>query len=593
MNDQYVLGVHFGHNASMALARNGLIVAALAEERLRRIKNYTGFPAQAIRWAVDTYLAGDAGRIDRAVIPMATNIDYHFYTHQDRFADGRYFGCYHETEKNEIPDFFRYPDEAAAREYIARDQAHVARLNADADLTRRMRGFFRQELGVNADRLTFLDHHAAHAESACLSLPPGREWLVFTLDASGDNVCATVSRYDGQTRTELARVPRYAALGTFYREVTAFLGMKPDEHEFKVMGLAPYAKEHDVRRVFRKFAPLVGVNACGEFESAFPLEWMKYYLLRECVYDRFDSVAGAAQLLLETRVTEWVRHWIAQSGIRRIALAGGVFLNVKLNQRLSQCDEVEEVYIVPSAGDESLVFGCCRHGAAALGQTARPLRELYLGPEYTPADVERALAACPERGDWEIRRESDIDACVAGLLARGEVVARFAGRAEFGARALGNRSLLADPRNRETVRVINEMIKGRDFWMPFTPSILAEDLDQYVRNPRQVFAPYMIICFDSTPAGQAHLPAAMHPYDFTLRPQAVLEDWNPRYHRLLREFKRLTGVGGVLNTSLNLHGEPLVQAPADALHVLRHSGLRRLALEDWLITKKQPDASAP
>lgn len=587
-DDTWVLGVHFGHNASVALAHHGEIVCALSEERLCRIKNYTGFPTRALRHALDTYLDGDPAGLDLAVIPMATNIDFHFYTHGDRFADGHYFGYYRDSQRNEIPDFFRRHDEAALAEYVARDEAHVARVNADPELTARRRAFFREHLDVNADRIAFIDHHTAHACSACLSLPPGEEWLVFTLDASGDNRCASVSRFDGRTLTTLATAPRYASLGTFYREVTAFLGMKPDEHEFKVMGLAPYAKDWDVRRVFeKKFAPLVRIGADGMFATAFAMELSRYFLLRECVYERFDSVAGAAQMLLEARVTEWITHWVRRTGIPRVALAGGVFMNVKLNQRIAASDDVQTIYIVPSAGDESLVMGCCYYGTTRCAGpgAARPLGHLYLGPAHDDAEVESALRACPEAGHWRVRRVADVDREVAELLARGEVVGRCAGRAEWGARALGNRSLLADPRHRETVRIINEMIKGRDFWMPFTPSILAEDIDRYVVNPKGLFAPYMVISFDSTPLAREHLPAAMHPYDFTLRPQCVTRDWNPRYHALLTRFKELTGVGGVLNTSLNLHGEPLVQSPADALHVFRNSGLRHLAIENWLISK--------
>ena len=165
------------------------------------------------------------------------------------------------------------------------------------------------------------------------------------------------------------------------------------------------------------------------------------------------------------------------------------------------------------------------------------------------------------------------------------MVARSTGPAEFGARALGNRSILADASRPEVVRVINEMIKSRDFWMPFAPAILESRAADYLVNPKGLAAPYMVLSFDSTPAAQ-DLLAAMHPYDLTLRPAVIPESWNPGFHRLMCGFERLTGRGGMLNTSFNLHGLPIVNTPDDALDVLEASGLKHLALGGWLITKR-------
>ena len=161
----------------------------------------------------------------------------------------------------------------------------------------------------------------------------------------------------------------------------------------------------------------------------------------------------------------------------------------------------------------------------------------------------------------------------------------MAGRMEWGARALGNRSILANPSNTDVVMVLNEQMKDRDFWMPFTPSILEERANDYVMNPKKLYTPYMIITFDSTTLARKELKAALHPYDFTARPQFVRKSWNPRYHKILKEFEKLTGIGGVLNTSFNLHGYPIVLGPAEALHAFRKSGLEFLALENYLISK--------
>ena len=174
---------------------------------------------------------------------------------------------------------------------------------------------------------------------------------------------------------------------------------------------------------------------------------------------------------------------------------------------------------------------------------------------------------------------------VAGLLAQGKVVARCSGRMEFGLRALGNRSILADPRNPNTVRKINQAIKFRDFWMPFTPSILAESADAYLVNSKGVRSPFMTMAFDTTPQGRAELPAALHPADFTARPQ-ILERWhNEPYYDLIEAFRQRTGVAGILNTSFNLHGEPIVLGPTEAIRTLDNSALDALLMEDILLER--------
>jgi len=180
----------------------------------------------------------------------------------------------------------------------------------------------------------------------------------------------------------------------------------------------------------------------------------------------------------------------------------------------------------------------------------------------------------------------DIDGYVGERVARGDVVARFSGRCEWGARALGNRSILADARNRDVVMKINEAVKNRDFWMPFAPSIMKERAEDYIVNPRRFPAPYMIVSFDTTEKGREALRAALHQYDFTARPQVVEKSWNPGYHRVMKNFEDETGEGGFLNTSFNLHGYPIVCSPQDAIRTLEVTGLENLALGDWFISKK-------
>ena len=263
-------------------------------------------------------------------------------------------------------------------------------------------------------------------------------------------------------------------------------------------------------------------------------------------------------------------------------------MNVKANQLIAELPEVKSIYIVPSCGDESTSFGAAFWAYQKYADVEKypivPLKDLYLGTEYSDREISQELKKVRYRS-LKIEKKADIEKTVAGLLAKNKIVARFKGRAEWGARALGNRSIIANPSSFNVIKEINDQIKSRDFWMPFAPSIKLERLEKYVTNPKKIKVPYMIMTLDSTDLGKKELVAAMHPYDGTLRPQAVERDWNPGYWRLIDEFEKLTGIGGVLNTSFNLHGFPIVQTPEDALYVLEHSGLKYLAIGSYLVSK--------
>ena len=259
-------------------------------------------------------------------------------------------------------------------------------------------------------------------------------------------------------------------------------------------------------------------------------------------------------------------------------------MNVKLNKAIGELPEVDDLYVFPSCGDETNALGAAWAFLSDLGQAndIHPLESLYLGPEHVLEDYQKAAERAKELG-WFISSPSDIEAAVADLLSQGEVVARAQGREEFGARALGNRSILADPTRPDVVRTVNNAIKCRDFWMPFAPSVMIEFADRYIHNPKGFAAPYMILAFDSR--NTPEVKAACHPEDGTIRPQIVTKSQNPGFHRILDQFQQRTGRGTLLNTSFNIHGEPIVSSPADAIDVMQRSGLRYLALGPFLISK--------
>lgn len=575
-----ILGVHDGHLATAALVKNGRLTACVSEERFSRIKNQSGFPAQAIDFVLRQ--AGlDANELDLVVLAGYDLAPIGATTSQD---EGSLGGIY----KTISP----------LRRAWGSVEYHVPLLQGVGNLSYRLysRPGFRlirkqrlqkltRHLSIAPKKVRILDHHFCHAYSAMYGPPwKGKEYLVMTLDGEGDELCATVNLVqDGKLR-RLAVTAKKASLGWIYAEVTRYLGMKPLEHEYKVMGLAPYAQPEGVERSYKLMRKMVrlGVSNPLMFESPLRTNLSYRYFRGHFASHRFDWVAGAAQKLAEELVVDWIAAAVRETGVHRVSLAGGVFMNVKANLRVLEMEEVEELFVFPSGGDESNPIGAAWHGYTELtGECPEPLRDLYLGPAFEDSEIESSLG----KHKSEYQKYADIEKAIAELISKGKVVARMSGRMEWGARSLGNRSILADPSDWETVRVINSMIKQRDFWMPFAPSIMEAYADDYIENPKRMAAPYMIMAFNSKKLGREQLKAAMHPYDFTLRPQIVAKDWNPSYYSVLDAFRKEKSIGGVLNTSFNLHGEPVVCSPQDALHVLNYSGLEYIAIGNYLVSK--------
>jgi carbamoyltransferase len=360
-----------------------------------------------------------------------------------------------------------------------------------------------------------------------------------------------------------------------------------------VMGLAPYAPEKYARRAEEALRAVFDLDAGRPARFRWRAPGERYQLLlRAMVGLRFDWVAGGTQRLLEDVLLRWTRLMRERYGGGRLALGGGVFMNVKANMLIGQEDWVEDLFAFPSSGDESNAVGaaylgylqeCGRRGVTAAPQA---FGAAYLGPSVTDEEAEQVIRERGLEGQYKVAYHDRIEERIADLLVSDGVVARCAGRMEFGARALGNRSILANPSDHRVVGLINRMIKNRDFWMPFAPTVLGEREADYVVNPKGFDSPYMMLVFPTNPRRRDEIVAAIHSQDGTARPQILDETSNPSYYRVIREFEARTGIGAVLNTSFNLHGEPLVGSAADAVDTFERSGLPHLALEHWLISKQ-------
>lgn len=580
-----IISIHFGHNATVALLENGKITECVSEERFNRIKNSAGFPHKSLE-----YIKSKSTKTaDYYVFTQKYPWGYNFLK-----ANGFQSISYNKIQPSapQIPLRLRLWKKHFYKQSKDRMLESIKKIESNVILKEEMENYFSKLLNVPKEKILYTDHHLAHALSAKFFAKKDTESLIFTLDGEGDGLSSTVSVLKENNIEVLSKNNKTFSLGYLYREVTAFLGMKPDEHEFKVMGLAPYAKKEHVEKLLPVFEKVLRINKNGEFESEIPMPIIKYYLVENLLYKRFDTIAGAIQTFTENIVTEWIKHWIQKVEVSNICLSGGVAMNVKMNERIAELAEVSSISIVPSAGDESTVFGGCFVGYKKfcdehnLKCVLTPVTDLYLGTAFGRQEIENFLLTNGYQEKYNITEPQNIEMEVARLLADNNVVARFSGRMEFGARALGNRSILANPKSYENVRIINEMIKNRDFWMPFAASILEEDEERYIINPKKIPADFMAITFKTTPSAQVDLVGAIHPYDKTSRPQIVRRATNQNYHSLITEFKRLTGIGGILNTSFNLHGEPNVESPRDAMHTFENSGLSYLALGSFLVSKK-------
>ncbi|MEK6903127.1 MAG: carbamoyltransferase C-terminal domain-containing protein [Nanoarchaeota archaeon] len=589
--DIYILSMTLGHNATAAISKNAEIIATASEERFTRVKNVYGYPKEAIAYCLkEAHIP--SSRLDLVV--LASRITPPLLQTEDGFKEA---SPEHVIQKNWFSTLSKIRKKLKKVKIVDTALYNMAApIFAKKTHLQRV-ALLSHVLNVDKSKIISSEHHLTHAyagifSSDILYASKGKKLLVITVDGEGDMLSATVGIFDKETDTykRIASSGYAESLGHFYSAITAYLGMKMLEHEYKVMGLAPYSFSRQAEELYKEFRKYIWIDDELCIRTAVHSHEFEPLLEKICKRVRFDYVAAAAQRIVEVLLVELVKKSIVKTGIHSIILSGGVFMNVKANYEIIKLPEVEKIFIMPSSGDESLPIGSCYYGMQItnkeLLKTIKPITNLYYGPSFTNKEIEAAI----KKSEFAYRfRGKEINQEIARLLAKGQVVARYAGRMEFGARALGNRSILADASREEVLEEINRMIKMRDFWMPFAPSILAEHAYRYIKHPEllnKINPFFMTVTFESTPLAQKDLKAAIHPADKTLRPQFVTKEMNPEYYDLLREYAKKTGRYGLLNTSFNIHGEPIVCTPEDALYTLRNSGLKYAAIGQYMVFKR-------
>ncbi len=556
-----VLGIADNHDSGAAVVVHGRIAAAVNQERVDRIKTSGAFPWGAIDEALD--IAGVKARdVERIVVGTAFTPSALLRAFPDQHHQAKGQGQFSPL----LHAYVVYQSVLKA----------TGLFTVEVDACRALlRGRLAARPFGNAD-LVMVDHHRAHAQGAYRTQPE-EDCLVLTVDAMGDGTTATVSLGQGGRLDLLWRQSGLASINTFYSRITELLGFRANRHEGKITGLAAYVDppqallDHMRRRVSFRGPGFsrVSMTRVERVDDPFWAEIARWSR---------EEVAAAAQRVLEEAVVGFARYWIERTGQRKLALAGGVFANVKLNQRLAELPEVQSIWVFPHMGDGGLALG----GAlGSIGAEPRPLPHAWLGTDPTDRECSAAL----NLADLPRSRRDDIVGDAAALLADGKVLARCAGGMEWGPRALGNRTVFVSAKDPTVNDWLNVKLKRSEF-MPFAPIARLEDAARWFKGVDKAphASRFMTVCFDVTDEFAKRCPAAVH-VDGTARPQLVSADDNPDVHALLTAYGQRTGTPVLINTSFNIHEEPIVRTAQDAVRAYQLANLDALWLGPYLVER--------
>ena len=582
-----ILGITGGTLGGAALVTDGRIAAAVHEERLNRLKSSQGFPWQSIRAVLDLGGIGP-GEVDVVahaarrtfLIPEPREFDGWL---SERPGTGRHI-AETVTLSPQVPGPIQRLMFLMGKSDTLWNTAQMARIAVTLPNRSRIRRALQERLGITAP-LETIDHHDAHAFGAYFTAGHP-EATVFTLDGGGDGFCSKVYLARGGRIQRLDATTTFHSIGNYYAYVTKILGYKAQLHEGKITGLAAHGepRHRALLQRFIDFDTRTGrfVNRGGR------MLWPAIDQLRAALPSRYrpEDLAASIQELLEDAVTAYVSRWVRRTGVPHVILSGGVFANVKVNQRVHELPDVESVTIHPAMTDAGLGVGAA-FGSYARRPEARShpfeatrLEHVYLGPSWGESEM---LTALRREGLPAVRPEN-LEARVAELLAGGSIVARYDGAMEYGPRALGNRSILYQATDASVNDWLNKRLHRTEF-MPFAPVTLADSAGRCYRHLEgaEYTARFMTITFDCTEWMRREMPAVVH-VDGTARPQLLDRQTNSSYRRILEHYERLTGLNSIVNTSFNMHEEPIVCSPEDAVRGFMEAKLDCLAMGPFLAT---------
>jgi len=544
------------HDAAAVLVKDGEVVAAIEEERLNRIKHTNKAPIEAMRFCLDSY-GVKIQDIDRIAIHGLD--DYMNHKFRDYYL------------KNTELEMFM--DAKALHQHL-----------------------IKQAFGydIDGEKLVFVHHHIAHAASA-FAQSGFDESLVLTIDAYGDGISGMVLEGKGTTMNKIVSLSDAKSLGRYYVGVIRFLGYDLFE-EYKVMGLAPYGDPSRYRRLFKFFYSLLPngdyVIHPGHLHLLFGAVPPKRNEKNSFPQEHQD-IAAALQESLEEIVFHVLKHYRQTTAQTKICIAGGVAHNCSLNGKLLYSGLFDDIFVQPASHDAGGALGAALYVANNEKPAGKPARldHVYWGTEVGDND-----AIGSELAGWEgfvrFEKHDDIAARAARLMAEGAVIGWAQGRSEFGPRALGNRSILADPRPAKNKDLINAMVKKREGYRPFAPSVIEEATAEFFEVPQnQNEFPFMCFVLNVRPEKRELLGAITH-IDGTARIQTVSKKTNPKYWELINEFGKLTGVSMLLNTSFNNNVEPIVDSVRDSVVCFLTTKLDHLIIGDYLVSKRQVDYSS-
>jgi carbamoyltransferase len=571
-----VLGLGTEEDSGAAVVEDGRILAAINEERICRMKLAVGFPHGSIREVLR--LSGTVAAELDAVLVAGVNELYipglepfdGWFQYQPKGVGGRL--------KRAVARF-----SGLGRSLPFLEGAYYAALTPSYAYRRRqVRRILHDEYGLRCP-VVFVDHHFCHIASTYFT-SGFRDALVCSVDGGGDGKSSLIYAVRDGRFERLHATSAFNSLGNYYAYVTHMCGFRAMRHEGKITGLAAHGEPRYVE-ILRRFIDeengtlvnrggAVFHEAMRRLGAQLPVGWTR------------EDLAASIQRHFEEVTCRYVSHWASRSGLRDVALAGGVFANVRVNEEVHRLPNVSRVFVHPGMTDCGLAVGAalaaCAPGQlpATMAHRPEPLRDVYLGSEIGDSEIDGTLrqhALEPQELEQPLEDE------IADLLAEGHVVARAAGRMEYGPRALGNRSILYQPTDRDVNDWLNRNLRRTEF-MPFAPAILHGERQRCFEamEGAEHAAEFMTITFRCTPWMQRKMAGVVH-LDNTARPQLVREDRSPEYYRLIRAFSERTGLPGIINTSFNMHEEPIVRSADDAVRAFLDGNLDYLALGSRLI----------